>query len=100
MVGIDRGGPQPAGAASWPERFVTSRGVRLEPARPLPARLLAKRGAELLEAVVRRWQGQGPARGAVGGPGARRGGGPRGRPPPCDREGRGGGVARGAARSA
>ena len=45
----DRGRPEPPGPAVGTERLVSGGGVRLEPVRPLPARLLAEHGAELAE---------------------------------------------------
>src|SRR4029077_5659976 len=65
MLSLDRGRPQPAGPTPRPQRLVTAGGVRLEPVGPLPARFLAKRGAELLEAGVSRRQAKRPARAAL-----------------------------------
>src|SRR5262249_162813 len=46
VLGVDRGRPEPAGPAAGPERLVAVRGVRIEPVRPLPARLPAEGGAQ------------------------------------------------------
>src|SRR4029077_15802167 len=64
MLGFDRGRPQAAGPPSRPKRFVAARGVGLEPVGPLPARLLAERGAELFQAWVR-WRQAKRAAGAA-----------------------------------
>ena len=58
VLRADRRRPELAGPAARPERLVAARGVRLEPVRPLPARLLAERGPEHAEALVRRRDAQ------------------------------------------
>ena len=58
MLRLYRGRPEPAGPPARPQCLVATRGVGLEPVGPLPARLLAERGAEVLEARVRRRQAE------------------------------------------
>ena len=52
VLGSDRGRPESSRPATRPKRLVAGRGVRLEPVRPFPARLLAERGTERDQAGV------------------------------------------------
>src|SRR5207244_3154663 len=52
VLGLDRRRPQLAGPAARPQRLVAERGVGFEPVGPLPAGLLAERGAQLLQSGV------------------------------------------------
>src|SRR5438445_9965910 len=61
MLGLARRRPEPACPAAWPQRRAAARRVRLEPVGPLPTGLLTERGAELLEAHIRRRQSKRPA---------------------------------------
>ena len=61
VLGADRGRPQPPRPAAGPKRLVAGRRVRLEPVGPLPARLLAERGAELDQARVGGREAQRPS---------------------------------------
>ena len=61
VLGADRGRPEPARPAARPQRLVSAGGVRLEPVRALPARLLAEGRTQPGEAAVRRRDAQRPA---------------------------------------
>ncbi len=61
MLGTDRRRPDLARPPAWAQALVSSRRIRLEPVRPLPAGLLPEGGAEFLQPGVGRRESERPA---------------------------------------